>query len=80
MTREEAAKTLTELRRLPLLLTEKEAEAVDIALESLDKQIPKKPELVPIKENTRHTWKCPTCGGYEILKFCQHCGQKISWE
>ena len=76
MTNEEAKKILKEIWSL----TEKQAEAIDVALNALDKQTAKKPELISIEENTRHTWKCPTCGSYEIFKFCQHCGQRINWE
>jgi len=68
----------------PLLIdtineAKEELEIFKIAIDALGKQIPKKPELIPIEENTKYTWKCPTCGGYEIFKFCQHCGQKINW-
>jgi len=83
MTKEEAIRKLTQLKNKYLdeyVDYDNTASAYDLAIEALEKQIPKKPELVPVKENTKHTWKCPTCGGYEIFNFCQHCGQKLSWE
>lgn len=61
-------------------------EAVDMAIQALEKQIPKKVQL-------RHIYKfdgfddgeCPTCGlnvsrdcdGTDV--FCPDCGQKLDW-
>ena len=53
--------------------------AHDIAIEALEKQIPKKPLLVPEGESKIHTFKCPTCGSYRVRKFCDDCGQAIDW-
>ena len=55
-----------------------------IAIEALEKQIPKK----PIKSENQvvryvNTYYCPTCElgitGTNIAKWCYHCGQKIDW-
>lgn len=50
------------------------------AIEALEKQIPKKPLLVPEGESKIHTFKCPTCGSYRVRKFCDDCGQKLWWK
>ena len=58
--------------------------AIDIAIECVEKQIPKKPI-------GRHTdYKCSVCGrrvrsgkGSSSIQrdnFCQRCGQKLDWE
>ena len=55
-----------------------------VAIEALEKQIPKK----PIKSENQvvryvNTYYCPTCElgitGTNIAKWCYHCGQKIDW-
>ncbi|HLO11343.1 MAG TPA: hypothetical protein VK190_03720 [Pseudoneobacillus sp.] len=58
-----------------------EAEAVNIIVEALKKQI-------PIKAYYEHDdeFTCPSCAktteGYDvtILKFCPECGQKLRWD
>ena len=59
-------------------------EAIDIAIQALEKQIAKK----PIKSENQvvryvNTYYCPTCElgitGTNIAKWCYHCGQKIDW-
>lgn len=61
--------------------------AVEIAIEALEKQIPKKPEVLI------DTWLCPTCAEkveYQTMlrdsvlyngcyDFCPNCGQAIDW-
>ena len=51
--------------------------AIDLAIKSLEKQIPKKPiesEFTPLI--------CPDCEAKIILgqRYCENCGQKINWE
>lgn len=54
-------------------------EALDIAKEAIEKQIPKK----PVEEATM----CPNCGGNIInqadndynFNYCHYCGQKLDW-
>lgn len=51
------------------------SEALQMAIQALEKQIPKKPIDRCMYE------ECPTCGNVEIV-FCQHCpdcGQKLDW-
>ena len=50
-------------------------EAFEIAINSIKKQIPKK----PIPEDC---FTCPSCEGYLIYgdKYCQECGQLIDWD
>lgn len=75
---------------LPFVASKEVNEAAEKAVEALEKQIPKKPEM----EQNRYDddcWECPSCGsflGYEIecreesyqMNYCPCCGQKISWE
>lgn len=46
--------------------------AYEIAIEALEKQIPKKPAYQGEHE------KCPTCGSFCIDAYCAKCGQKIN--
>lgn len=65
---------------------ENQKELMNITVEALEKQIPKKPI-----EN-RFPWAiCPVCGGSVYLKnvqehiqneeitYCEHCGQALDW-
>ena len=65
-------------------------EALNMAIEALEKQIPKKPKE---KEENQYStfYDCPCCGGYLVskidgelccgqeYKYCYHCGQAIDW-
>lgn len=62
--------------------------AFDVAIESIEKQISKKPEdLKPVKNAAGHIFsksgKCPCCG--EAVEYycnswvCDFCGQAIDW-
>lgn len=65
------------------------AEEMKIAIEALEKQIPKKPDLIGdgYDDNGNlvyDTWTCPCCEtqyelDYDDYKFCPECGQKIDW-
>ena len=59
-------------------------EAIQIAIQALEKQIPKK----PVKSENQvaryvNTYYCPICNlgitGTNIAKWCYHCGQKLDW-
>jgi hypothetical protein len=54
-------------------------EALDTAIEALEKQLPKK----PIEHSTKFAaiYECPTCGNIDVYgqKNCDNCGQAIDW-
>ena len=64
-------------------------EEMNIAIEALEKQIPKKPDLISdgYDDNGNliyDTWICPCCEkqyelDYDDYKFCPECGQAIDW-
>ena len=92
MTNEEAVKAIKSMYRVRVEYdadehmyveaTDKTKSALDMAVNALEKQIPKKP---------MHDFsfydiaKCPCCGGYIWMDgttkypFCWHCGQAIDW-
>lgn len=59
-------------------------EASELAIQALEKQIPKKP-VKSEKQVVRYvnTYYCPICNlgitGTNIAKWCYHCGQKLDW-
>lgn len=64
-------------------------EEINIAIKALEKQIPKKPDLIGdgYDDNGNliyDTWICPCCQtqyelDYDDYKFCPNCGQAIDW-
>ena len=72
MTESEAIKELHEIRPRGGIIPQKRAEALDVAIQALEKQIPKKP----------FAHQCTTCGS-AVLPFegscCSNCGQKLDW-
>ena len=69
--------------------------AIDMAIEALEKQMPKKPNYVPDDDTcVYYHWECPECGNYygnSIKKgiralygnraaYCSRCGQCLDWE
>ena len=91
MTYEEAIEYITEryvTMSMCLTLDEcrKHNKAISMAIEALDKQIPKKPIIRKAEDyfgNVKHTL-CPNCQETEFVFtqpcFCQHCGQAIDCE
>ena len=90
MTESEAIKELHEIRPIGGIIPQKRAEAIDMAINALEKQIPKKPIMKPYYEDMEEEYLCcPTCG--EILTdripldnkdfyfHCLNCGQKLNW-
>ena len=76
MTNEEAIKILTELKPIPIDGFKIIAEAYDLAIEALEKQIQKKPYW------EYGGWHCKSCG-LDVFRddfFCPICGQEIDWE
>ena len=54
------------------------SEAKNIAVQALEKQIPKKPDFTEDKEFAL----CPCCNGNGLAdkqKYCDNCGQKLDW-
>lgn len=56
-------------------------DALEMAIQALEKQIPKKPLCIA---NLGYTalWLCPVCERRIIrsdLKYCHQCGQKLNW-
>ena len=52
--------------------------SIEIAIQALEKQIPKKPDFTEDKEFAL----CPCCNGKGSLnkqKYCDNCGQKLDW-
>lgn len=64
--------------------TEDDYKANEMAIQALEKQIPKKPKKIEA-EGFRYTdaYRCPLCGGNfsgtGIADYCYHCGQKLDW-
>ena len=56
--------------------------AIDLALEALEKQIPKKPIKKFAFSDDIGAGLCPFCneGVNEEMNFCSYCGQAIDWE
>ena len=91
MTESEAIEELHEIRPRGGIIPQKRAEAIDMAINALEKQIPKKPIMKPYYEDMEEEYLCcPTCG--EILTdripldnkdfyfHCLNCGQKLNLE
>lgn len=78
----EALKLINLKRVHPFYNWEEMLEVRDIAIEALEKQIPKKPIN---KENNyqRNIGLCPCCkeiiDDWEDYKYCSECGQAIDW-
>lgn len=61
-------------------------EGLDVAIEALEKQIPKKPHKINIANTSwckgGIRFECPACHkflGYRELTYCGLCGQKLDW-
>ena len=86
MTESEAIKELHEIRPSGGIIPQKRAEAIDMAINALEKQIPKKVNLRHIRKyDGFDDGECPNCGmsvsrdcdGDDV--FCPDCGQKLDW-
>ena len=79
MTNEEA---LTYLRQL-VAPSARHLEAMRLAKEALEKQIPKKP--IPTMEEQDDgtkalSFKCPACNEFLFIgDWCWYCGQRLDW-
>lgn len=90
MTEREAIKELHKIRPRGGIIPQKRAEALDVAVQALEKQIPKKPDCIEDK-----MWCCPVCDNHLLHKWakyptklmpktegllhCMSCGQKLDW-
>lgn len=77
MTESEAIKELHEIRPRGGIIPQKRAEAIDVAIQALEKQITKKPTK---DKYVLELDFCPECGTeVTYCNYCPHCGQKIDW-
>lgn len=70
-------------------LLEKKIEACNTAIETLEKQLPKKPIFQHMIGEIKGKFKCPCCNNlfthecptfpYEDMEHCSKCGQKLDW-
>lgn len=78
MDEKKVREAIEDFKKLAELLQNKESAAVEhcnIAIEALEKQLPKKPVL---KRNAYGGISvCPICGASDYRKYCRWCGQKI---
>lgn len=62
---------------------EKHNAVLDMAIQALEKQIPKKPIRKPNADMTYEEVTCPSCGRYVSQYrneyYCE-CGQKLDWD
>lgn len=89
MTESEAIKELHKIRPRGGIIPQKRAEALDVAIRALEKQIPKKPTYegdgyAPDGTFVWDEWICPCCEtryevDYDDYDYCPNCGQKIDW-
>ena len=84
MTHEEAIK---QLNSIAIYHFDKyTANAIDMAIDALEKQIPKKPIIRKTKDYFGYVGYilCPNCEkvefGFNQPCFCDYCGQAIDWE
>lgn len=80
----EAIKELHNIRPRGGIIPQKRAEALDVAIQALEKQIPKKPKTNRIDSETIYC-KCPSCNITTVLyrncimNYCKECGKKLDW-
>lgn len=72
----EIIKVLNEIRSKNLPCETPITEALNMAVEALEKQIPRK----PINRKGTTYFHCPVCEGNMLNDYCADCGQAILWE
>lgn len=89
MKESEAIRELHKIRPRGGIIPQKRAEALDVAIQALEKQIQKKPtpidyeKYIDVIDNAiflRGAYWCPNCK--HVIKsgsFCSDCGQKLDW-
>ena len=67
-------------------VTDYDETPLKIAIESLEKQIPMKPQEINeerIRLDAIWDWSCSNCGRFHRndypLNYCSECGQKVDW-
>lgn len=88
MTESEAIKELHKIRPRGGIIPQKRAEAIDMAINALEKQIPKS-WIRNEYFDGEYTWECPCCKEEYVLieggvlengySYCPSCGQKLDW-
>lgn len=86
MTEREAIKELHKIRPRGGIIPQKRAEALDVAIQALEKQIAKKAKVKKYSFYPHSTLiksrygKCPNCGTVQVDdRYCANCGQKLDW-
>ena len=84
MTESEAIKELQDNIDLPFGFTVSD-EASIMAINALEKQIPKKPKMRHLKPyDSYNDGQCPNCKAYvnedSGNNYCPNCAQKLDWE
>lgn len=87
MTESEAIKELHAIRPRGGIIPQKRAEAVDVAIQALEKQIPKNPyHISQVDDNDNANVECPACHAttdYAVNAIkrghCWKCGQLLDW-
>lgn len=84
-----AKEAIENLKKLKSFHNGSYGSSIRMAIEALEKQVPKKPKEQGTGEKTHY--KCPECGwipltiysdGYHLgnkPKYCERCGQAIDW-
>ena len=80
MTEQKAIEEFNLLKKTRMFIPRNDT--LDIAINALEKQIPKEPNEVYGKDVI--DWTCGRCGRFHRndckLKYCSECGQAIKWE
>lgn len=80
-------KAIKHIKSIPLIrLKSKQCDGLEMAIKSLEKQIPKNP--IPQDEDCLECPNCDSFIGYESeckdenyqVNYCPNCGQAIKWE
>lgn len=91
MTESEAIKELHKIRPRGGIIPQKRAEALDVAIQALEKQMSKKPRKTDSYRGVLkrvYAYACPTCHNVCLEKymnerqnttFCWDCGQHLDW-
>ena len=89
MIESEAIMELHKIRPRGGIIPQKRAEALDVAIQALEKQIPQKTTYdgdgyAPDGTFVWDEWICPCCGTryeveYDDYDYCPYCGQRLDW-